>query len=116
MKFKNIKLAIEDQLPINRFIKNLLKGHVFGLLSKRSHLREDNKPKVTYNTKRSSLIAAEAMSKKMKVHFSSYKCLHCDGYHIGRNRENKKPKDPNNKIVSINNGWGTFSPFNIYVD
>jgi hypothetical protein len=33
--------------------------------------------------------AADAMSKKRGAHFSYYKCLFCDGYHIGKNRDNK---------------------------
>ena len=42
-----------------------------------------------YPTVESAKRAAEAMSKKRGVHFSFYKCLYCDGYHIGKNRENK---------------------------
>jgi hypothetical protein len=42
-----------------------------------------------YNTIESAKKAAEAMSKKREVHFSFYKCLFCDGYHIGKNRDNK---------------------------
>jgi len=42
-----------------------------------------------YNTKETATKSAEAMSKKRGVHFSTYKCAFCDGYHIGRNRENK---------------------------
>jgi len=30
------------------------------------------------------------MSKKHGVHFSNYKCIFCDGYHLGKNRDNKK--------------------------
>lgn len=44
-----------------------------------------------YNTKASATKAAESMSKKHGVWFSNYKCLHCDGYHIGKNRDNKYP-------------------------
>lgn len=29
------------------------------------------------------------MEKKNGVHYSVYKCIYCDGYHIGRNRDNK---------------------------
>ena len=47
------------------------------------------KEKITYNHKDSALKAAEAMSKKKGAHFSAYKCLFCDGYHIGKNRDNK---------------------------
>lgn len=51
MKFKNLFLGLKDQMPFKRFIKNLFKGHVFGLFSKRSHLRHDGQVKVIYNTK-----------------------------------------------------------------
>lgn len=29
------------------------------------------------------------MTAKRNVWFSNYKCLYCDGYHLGKNRENK---------------------------
>ena len=55
-----------------------------------SHQRQDNgKLKVMYNTKESALKAAESMKKKMNKHFSVYKCIFCDGYHLGKNRDNK---------------------------
>jgi hypothetical protein len=91
MKLRNIILVLKDQMPFSRFIRNLRKGHLLGILSKRSHSREDGKPKVMYNTKPSAQKAAESMSKKREVHFSNYKCIWCDGYHLGKNRENKTP-------------------------
>ena len=33
------------------------------------------------------------MGKKHNTHFSYYKCLFCDGYHIGKNRDNKTEYD-----------------------
>ena len=39
------------------------------------------------------------MSKKisakegMPIHFSEYKCMFCDGYHIGKNRQNKTKEE-----------------------
>jgi hypothetical protein len=60
------------------------------MFHKNSHLRADTGlPKVMYNTKESALKSAESMGKKRGVHFSTYKCVFCDGYHIGRNRDNK---------------------------
>jgi hypothetical protein len=47
------------------------------------------KPKVMYNTKATAEKAALSMKKKHGYHYSPYKCLWCDGYHIGRNRSNK---------------------------
>lgn len=89
MKIRNIVLALKDQLPISRFIRNLLKGHLFGLFSKRSHENADGKPKIQYGSKISATKAAAAMLKKRGVYFSNYKCVYCDGYHIGKNAENK---------------------------
>ena len=37
MNLRNIYLGLKDQMPLKRFIKNLFKGHVLGLFSKRSH-------------------------------------------------------------------------------
>ncbi|WP_278863983.1 hypothetical protein [Leyella stercorea] len=40
-----------------------------------------------------ALRAAEAMGKKHGVHFSIYKCAWCDGWHIGKNAQNKIKSD-----------------------
>lgn len=89
MKLRNIYLALKDQGPFTRFIRNLRKGHLIGLFSKRSHENANGKPKIAYGSKASAKKAAEAMAKKRGVYFSNYKCVHCDGYHIGKNSENK---------------------------
>lgn len=89
MKLRNIFLALKDQGPFTRFVRNLFKGHLFGLCSRRSHENADDKPKVMYNTKASAMKAAEAMRKKRDLYFSNYKCMRCDGYHIGKNSSNK---------------------------
>lgn len=55
-----------------------------------SCIRQDTgKLKVMYNTKDSALKAAESMNKKHNKHFSVYKCVFCDGYHLGKNKNNK---------------------------
>lgn len=41
MRIRNIYLAFKDQLPLKRLIRNIIKGHVFGLFSKNSHIRGD---------------------------------------------------------------------------
>lgn len=89
MKLRNIYLALKDQLPLARLLRNLFKGHLFGLIHERSHVNANGKPKISYPTKWSAIKAAEAMKKKRGVHFSNYKCMRCDGYHIGKNSENK---------------------------
>lgn len=86
IKLKNLILAIKDQGPPLRFLKNLILGHFWGLLHINSHIRQDNgKPKVAYNTKATAKKSAESLAKKRGVYFSNYKCVFCDGYHIGKN-------------------------------
>ena len=86
---KNILLALKDQLPISRLFRNLLKGHLFGLFSIRSHMNANGNPKIAYSSKKSAVKDAEAMKKKTGKYFSNYKCVHCNGWHIGKNSENK---------------------------
>ena len=90
MKLSNIYLAIRDQGPPRRFARNLLKGHLLGILSRRSHFTRTGKHKVMYNTKATAVKSAVAMGKKHGGYFSNYKCIYCNGYHIGRNSENKR--------------------------
>lgn len=91
MKFRNVILVLKDQMPLWRFVKNFFfNRNAWGLFHKNSHIAQGSgKPKVKYNTKATATKAAEAMSKKHGVWFSNYKCLHCDGFHIGKNRSNK---------------------------
>jgi len=89
MKLKNLIAGLKDQGPFTRFVRNVWKGHVFGLFHQRSHANESGKLKVMYNTKTSATKAAVAMTAKRGVWFSNYKCIFCDGYHLGKNRENK---------------------------
>jgi hypothetical protein len=90
MKLRNLYLAMKDQMPLSRFIRNLRKGHILGLFHKRSHFRDNGQPKVGYNTKATATKVAANMTAKHGVWFSNYKCLYCDCYHLGKNRENKK--------------------------
>jgi len=90
MKLKNIAIALWQQLPIKRAFRNfVITRNAWGMFSIRSHQREDGKPKVMYNTKATAQKAADSMGKKMNKHFSAYKCIRCDGYHLGKNRDNK---------------------------
>ena len=95
MKLRNIWKALKDQGPFSRFCRNFRKGHLIGLFSKRSHQNANGNPKVMYNSKATAEKSARVMREKhFKKHsedvwFSNYKCLHCDGYHIGKNSENK---------------------------
>ena len=93
MKLKNIVLALKDQLPLKRLLRNLWNGRVTGLMHPRTHLREDGTPKVMYNTKASAVRAATQMTEKKGVPFGNWKCMHCDGFHIGKNRSYDNFKD-----------------------
>ena len=89
MKLKNIWLAFKDQLPLTRIWKNFRNGRIKGLMHIRSHENADGVPKIKYNTKATAVKSAEIMAKKVGVPFGNWKCLYCDGFHIGKNR----PKD-----------------------
>jgi len=89
MKLINLYLGLKDQMPLSRFIRNLRKGHVLGLFHKRSHFTFEGKEKVSYGSKESATKAAQKMREKKGTYYSNYKCIFCDGYHLGRNRENK---------------------------
>lgn len=91
MKLKNVILALRDQGPWRRFIRNFfVTRNAWGLFHINSHVAQGTgKLKVMYNTKPTALKAAEALKRKYGSHYSVYKCMRCDGYHIGRNRENK---------------------------
>ena len=86
MNLRNTWLCLKDQLPLKRLLRNLWNGRVLGLVHPRTHLREDGQPKIKYNTKASAVKAAEQMAKKTGKPFGNWKCFHCDGYHIGKNR------------------------------
>jgi hypothetical protein len=89
MKLKNIILVFKDQLPIRRMFCNFfITKNALGLFYRNgSHIAGySGKEKVRYNSKASSLRAAENMEKKTGNHFASYKCLFCDGYHIGKTK------------------------------
>ena len=86
MKIRNIFLALKDQLPLTRLLRNLWKGSLFGLFHERSHLNWDGKPKIMYNTKATAVKSAAKMAEKHGVYFSNYKCMRCDGFHIGKNQ------------------------------
>jgi len=86
IEFKNLVLGFNDQLPFKRLIRNMWTGNVFGLLYRRSHLNLDGNPKIAYGSKRSAIKAAQKMTSKKGVYFSNYKCIYCDGYHLGKNR------------------------------
>lgn len=91
MKLRNIFLALKHQLPLPRLFRNfVITRNAWGLFHQNSHTNQSTGlPKVCYYSIKSANKAAESMKKKHNKHFSVYKCVFCDGYHIGKNRDNK---------------------------
>lgn len=92
IKLKNILLALKYQMPIHRaFVNFFITGNAWGMFSKNSHYRNGdiNKPKVMYNTYKTAKKSADDMEKKYNKHFSIYKCVYCNGFHLGKNMDNK---------------------------
>lgn len=97
MRLKNLISALIEQGPWKRAWHNFfVTGNAWGMFSKNSHRRADTgKLKVMYNTKETAQKSADSMARKKlqktgeKIHFSVYKCVFCDGYHLGKNRDNK---------------------------
>ena len=103
ISFKNCILAIWNQLTRKGTWRNIFVTHnAFGIFSEYSHIsRRSGKPKISYPNKKVALRAAEAMGKKHGVHFSVYKCAWCDGWHIGKNAQNKIKSDILENSMSI---------------
>ena len=91
IKWKNFKIWFKDQIKRKTWFRNFfITGNAWGAFHIESHINQTkHTPKVTFNTLEGAQKAAEKMSKKYGKHFSSSKCLFCDGYHIGKNRDNK---------------------------
>jgi hypothetical protein len=90
IKLRNVILGLKDQLPLKRAFRNFfITGNALGLFNKRSHYRMDGKAKQGFPTKESGRKAADAMQRKHGKYFSVYKCIFCDDYHLGKNRDNK---------------------------
>lgn len=93
ISLKNLVLALQDQLPLRRALRNFfVTGVAWGLFSRNSHIAlKSGQPKVSYS-KSSAEKAAVRMAKKHGGTFSIYKCAFCDGYHIGRSRSRSEAK------------------------
>jgi hypothetical protein len=96
MKLRNVYLAFRDQLPLKRFMRNLLNGNLRGLVHKRSHMTHEGNAKISYGSKKSAEKAAKKMMEKKGVYFSNYKCLYCDGWHLGKNWQTRKALEDGN--------------------
>ena len=91
MKFKNLWLALKYQGPSKRAFKNfIVTRNAWGMFSKNSHVNQHTgKPKIEYPSFESAKKSALKMEEKTGKHFSIYKCIYCDGFHIGKNSDNK---------------------------
>lgn len=95
IKWRNFKIWIADQFRRKTFFRNFfVTRNAWGAFSINSHVNQHTgQPKVTYNTVETARKCADKMGAKNNTHFSYYKCLFCDGYHIGKNRDNKTDYD-----------------------
>jgi hypothetical protein len=84
MKLRNIYLALKYQLPLKRMLKNILNRNILGLFYRWSHYNKAGTEKICYSTFEKALKACSAMEKKTGNVFNAYKCLYCDGFHIGK--------------------------------
>lgn len=88
MTLKNILSALRGQLPWRRFFNNFfINGNGWGLFSIHSHVnRKTGRPKVAYPSLEAANKSAESLRRKYGGKISAYKCMFCDGYHIGHDR------------------------------
>ena len=92
---KNIIPWLKDQLSRPEWFCNFfITRNAWASFSVYSHIRRaTGKEKISFPTKEKALKNAEWLSNKFGVHFSVYKCLDCDGWHCGKNAQNKLPGD-----------------------
>lgn len=88
MKLKNLIYALRHQLPLKRMFFNFfVTGNAWGMFHRNSHVAQGSgKPKVAYGSITSAEKACRSMEKKYDGKFRPYKCVFCDGFHIGKNR------------------------------
>ena len=98
MHIRNLILAIYDQLTRPKALRHIFITHnAFGIFSRYSHIaRQSRKPKIAYPSREAASQAATAMERKYGVHYSVYKCAWCDGWHVGKNAQNKKVRTKEN--------------------
>lgn len=87
MKLRNLLHAVREQLPLKRAFRNfVITRNAWGMFSKNSHIRQaTGTPKIAYSSLKSADKACKSMQKKHGGSFTPYKCVFCDGYHIGKN-------------------------------
>ena len=84
---KNLWIWLADQFKSPGTILN---RKAWGVFSVYSHLRRsDRKAKKVFATKDKALKEAEVLGKRHDAHFSVYKCLYCDGWHVAKDAMKK---------------------------
>ena len=88
VKIRNLIKALSNQLPLSRAFKNFfITRNAWGMFHKSSHIvASTGNPKVQYNTYASAQRASKSMKDKYGGRFAAYKCIYCDGYHVGKNK------------------------------
>ena len=93
---RNIFIAILAQGPFLRFCRNIFNGKLLGLFHKRSHFRDNGESKIAFTTKKKAEKSAIRMERIKGIHFSVFKCVFCNGWHIGANRYQMRKNDIHN--------------------
>lgn len=85
IQWKNFKIWFKDQWERKRFFYNMfISRNAWGAFHINSHINQSTgQVKISYSLKSAQKSAVKMQEKKGEV-FSYYKCLYCDGYHIGR--------------------------------
>lgn len=86
IKYANLKIWLAELFERKNLWKQLFDYRmVWGAFSIHSHRRRsDGKPNITFSTRMKAVKAASDMQLKYGVPFSAYKCLFCDGWHVGK--------------------------------
>lgn len=86
IKAKNVYLALKYQLPLKRFFINFfVTRNAWGLFHRNSHIvSQTGKNKISYGSIESATKASMSMEKKYGNIYRPYKCIFCDGFHIGK--------------------------------
>ena len=86
IRYRNLKIWLHELFERENVWKQLFDYRmVWGAFSIYSHRRRsDGKPNITFSTRMKAVKAATDMQLKYGVPFSAYKCLYCDGWHVGK--------------------------------
>lgn len=96
VKFKYLVGALKHQMPLKRLLRNFfITGNAWGMFSTHSHYNKKGNEKVGYNTLATAKKSADAMQRKNKYHYSTYMCIFCGKFHLGRNRDSVKEVENN---------------------